>query len=60
MNDQETPTSGPATLPADISRCWRYSGYHVYGAGPCFDTLKQATAYKESLDKEGVKWRPQR
>ena len=43
-------------LPEGISRCGQL-GYHVYMAGPCFDTLEQAVAYKASLDKEGVTWR---
>jgi len=42
-----------------ITRCSRYSGWHVYKAGPCFDTYAQALAYRESLDAEGVTWRPQ-
>ncbi len=45
-------------LPDGISRCGQL-GYHVYMAGPCFDRLSQAVAYKASLDAEGVKWRPQ-
>lgn len=48
----------PKPLPDGISRCWQ-GGYHVYMAGPCFNKLEQALAYKESLDKEGVKWRLQ-
>jgi hypothetical protein len=42
-----------------ITRCWQYMGYHVYGAGPCFDTLEQAIRYRNGLDREGVTWRPQ-
>lgn len=42
-----------------ITRCWQNQGYHVYMAGPCFDTLEQAIRYRESLDSEGVSWRPQ-
>lgn len=44
--------------PEGISRCWQL-GYHVYMAGPCFDTLAQAESYKASLDRQGVKWRSQ-
>lgn len=43
-----------------ITRCWQHLGYHVYGAGPCFDTHREAILYRESLDAEGVTWRPQR
>jgi hypothetical protein len=43
-----------------ISRCWQHFGYHVYGAGPCFDTLDAAIRYRDSLDAEGKTWRPQR
>lgn len=42
-----------------ISRCWQWGGWHVYKAGPCFDTHEQALAYRTSLDAEGVTWRPQ-
>ena len=42
-----------------ITRCWQRQGFHVYMAGPCFDTLKQARAYRDSLDAEGITWRPQ-
>lgn len=41
----------------DITRCSRYEGWHVYGAGPCFDTYEQAIHYRDSLDEEGVTWR---
>lgn len=43
-----------------ITRCAQNAGFHVYGAGPCFDTYEQAVHYRESLDAEGVTWRPQR
>lgn len=44
-----------------LSRCNLNSGgWHVYGAGPCFDTQEQAVRYRDSLDREGVTWRPQR
>lgn len=46
-------------LPEHISRCWQNDGFHVYGAGPCFDTLHQAQLYKSGLDEQGVTWRPQ-
>jgi hypothetical protein len=46
-------------LPEGISKCWQNWGYHVYKAGPCFDTLEQAVEYKASLDAEGVTWRRQ-
>lgn len=49
-----------SVMPHGISRCWQNQGFHVYKAGPCFDTLEQAIAYKESLDAEGVTWRSQR
>lgn len=52
-------SAAPAPLPDGISRCG-FNGFHVYMAGPCFDTLAQALAYKASLDAQGVKWRPQR
>lgn len=51
------PLANPS-LPEGISRCGQL-GYHVYMAGPCFQTLELAIAYKNSLDAEGVKWRPQ-
>jgi hypothetical protein len=35
-----------------ISRCWQNRGYHVYGAGPCFDTMDQAVAYRDWYDRE--------
>ena len=34
-----------------ISRCWQNRGWHVYGAGPCFDTHEQAIQYREAHDK---------
>lgn len=40
----------------DISRCWQYSGYHVYGAGPCFNTRDMAELYKRFLDKHETTW----
>lgn len=43
-----------------LSTCWRNLGWHVYKAGPCFDTKDQAIAYRDSLDAEGVVWRSQR
>lgn len=42
-----------------ISRCGINLGWHVYKAGPCFDTYEQAIRYRESLDAEGVTWRQQ-
>lgn len=42
-----------------IDRCSRYLGWHVYGAGPCFDRYEQALRYREELDREGIKWKPQ-
>ena len=41
-----------------IGRCSFYGGYHVYNAGPCFDTIELARKYKAKLDKKGVKWMP--
>ncbi len=46
-------------LPEKITRCWQYNGYHVYQAGPCFDTLEQATNYKEWLDERDLTWHSQ-
>lgn len=43
----------------DLTRCWQYNGWHVYGAGPCFDTKEQAEEYKAVLDAAGVTWWPQ-
>lgn len=40
-----------------ITNCWRYNGWHVYGAGPCFDTYEAAVNYRASLDADGVTWR---
>jgi hypothetical protein len=34
-----------------ISRCWQNNGYHVYGAGPCLDSLGQAQAYRAEFDR---------
>lgn len=48
------------TLPEGISRCAVNLGYHVYMAGPCFDRLEQAVAYKAELDAENITWKPQR
>ncbi len=42
-----------------LTRCWQHNGWHVYKAGPCFDRYEQAIAYRDSLDAEGVTWRPQ-
>ncbi len=42
-----------------ISKCWQGWGFHVYKAGPCFDTYEQAIEYRDSLDREGVAWRSQ-
>ena len=42
-----------------LSRCWQNNGWHVYGAGPCFDTEEEAVRYRDSLDREGKTWRPQ-
>jgi len=39
-----------------ISRCCFYGGYHVYGAGPCFDRIELARLWKAKLDRNGVKW----
>lgn len=43
-----------------LSRCWQNCGWHVYGAGPCFDTEDAAIDYRDSLDREGKTWRSQR
>lgn len=42
-----------------ISRCWQNQGFHVYGAGPCFDKITQAQSYRGYLDRLGVTWLPQ-
>jgi hypothetical protein len=34
-------------LPDRISMCWQNRGYHAMGAGPCFDTVEQAVAYRD-------------
>lgn len=43
-----------------LSKCWQNDGWHVYGAGPCFEKYEQAIAYRDGLDREGITWRPQR
>jgi hypothetical protein len=48
-----------ATDTDNISIC-RDMGFHVYMAGPCFDTREQAIAYRDELDKEGITWKSQR
>jgi hypothetical protein len=35
-----------------ISKCWQNFGFHVYGAGPCFDTHEQAIAYRDAYDRD--------
>ena len=56
-------TDHNVTQPTDEQRglttCWQNLGWHVYGAGPCFDTKDQAIVYRNSLDAEGVMWRSQ-
>lgn len=42
-----------------ITTCWQYMGFHVYGAGPCFDTKEQATLYRNTLDYNQKTWHPQ-
>ena len=37
----------------DISRCSRNFGFHAYMAGPCFDTIEEAIAYRDRLDADG-------
>ena len=37
-----------------LTTCWQNLGWHVYSAGPCFETKGQAIAYRNSLDAEGV------
>jgi hypothetical protein len=34
-------------LPDRISMCWQNRGYHAMGAGPCFDTIEEAVAYRD-------------
>lgn len=34
-----------------LSRCWQNQGWHVYGAGPCFDAREAALRYREDYDK---------
>lgn len=48
-----------AEIHRGITKCWQNQGWHVYGAGPCFDTLEQAVGYRDGLDRAGVTWRPQ-
>jgi len=36
-----------------ISRCWHNNGYHWGGAGPCFDELEHAIAYREYVKEHG-------
>jgi hypothetical protein len=47
----------------DISTCHQNLGYHVYGAGPCFDGSarghREAVAYRDYLDSIGETWLPQ-
>ena len=43
-----------------LTTCWQNLGWHVYGAGPCFDTKDQTIAYRNSLDAQGVTWKSQR
>jgi hypothetical protein len=48
-----------AALVENISRCWQ-GGFHAYMAGPCFETIERATAYRDELDREGVTWKSRR
>lgn len=44
------------TTERGVSRCWQNNGYHVYGAGPCLDSMEEAIDYRERLDYAGTKW----
>ena len=39
-----------------LSRCWRNNGWHVYMAGPCYDTKEQAIKRRDYLDAKGITW----
>lgn len=43
-----------------ISRCWQNNGYHVYGAGPCCETLAHAQAYRDAYDRRAADERARR
>ena len=42
-----------------LSRCWRNNGWHVYAAGPCYDTKEQAIKRRDYLDGKGIVWESQ-
>lgn len=47
------------TTVRDITTCWQNNGFHVGGAGPCFDRMEWAINYRESCDYAesiGDKW----
>lgn len=54
MTNQEQPDTRA------LSRCWQNNGWHVYMAGPCFDTHAQAIKYRDYLDAKGITWEAQR
>jgi hypothetical protein len=41
-----------------ITTCWQSGSYHVYGVGPCLDTLEEAIEYRNELDKKGLRRMP--
>lgn len=43
-----------------LSRCWQNQGWHVYMAGPCFDTKDEAVRYRDYLDAKGITWESSR
>lgn len=54
-----TPTFSEKDM-RGISNCHHgSSGWHAYGAGPCFDTHEQALAYRDKLDDHGISWKSQ-
>ena len=55
----EHEVKNPTDEQRGLTTCWQNQGWHVYAAGPCFDTKDQAIAYRNSLDREGVTWRVQ-
>lgn len=39
-----------------ITRCSRNFGFHAYYAGPCFDKIEEAIAYRDKLDADEKRW----
>ena len=57
--DDPTMHDAAADESRGLTRCWQYQGWHVYAAGPCFDTRDEAVAYRDALDARGLTWWPQ-